>query len=119
MNARPLVSFTTDFGTADPYAGAMKAVLLSRLPGVDVVDITHEVPPQDVLTGAFLFETSLPFFPAGSTHVVVVDPGVGSGRHRLAIASNGSFFVGPNNGCLSAAIPPAARGRRVPGEGYE
>jgi S-adenosylmethionine hydrolase len=113
-----LVSLTTDFGLRDGYVAAMKAVILSRAASAQIVDITHDVDPQDVLEGAFALETAFRHFPAGSVHVAVIDPGVGTARNRLAIASGGTYFIGPDNGCLSASVPDEARGPRAAGDGY-
>jgi S-adenosylmethionine hydrolase len=88
----------------------MKGVVLSLAPGATVVDITHGVPPQDVAAGAVALSQAAPLFPAGTIHVAVVDPGVGSARADLLIESGGCFFVGPDNGVLSLA---SRRPRRV------
>ena len=100
---RPIITLLTDFGSADPYVGMMKGVILAICPAAHVVDITHEVPPQDIRTGAFFLEQSLGYFPRGTIHVAVVDPGVGTSRKPLAVRSEGHLFVGPDNGLLSAA----------------
>ena len=99
-----IVTLTTDFGTRDAYVGAMKGVICSIFPGVRIVDITHEIRPQKVLEAAMLLEAAYPWFPAGTVHVVVVDPGVGSKRRPLAVESDGQIFVGPDNGVLSAPL---------------
>jgi S-adenosylmethionine hydrolase len=99
----PVVTFTTDFGTRDGYAGAMKGVVLSIAPRATLVDITHGVPAQDVAAGAVALAQAAPLFPAGSIHVAVVDPGVGGERADLLVESGGSFFIGPDNGVLSLA----------------
>jgi S-adenosylmethionine hydrolase len=104
-----VVTFTTDFGTADGYVGAMKGVVLTLAPDAQLVDITNEVPPFDVAAGAFALAQAAPLFPPGSIHVAVVDPGVGHARAELIVDAHGSFFVGPDNGVLSLA----ARGPRV------
>ncbi|MPZ47852.1 MAG: hypothetical protein GEU75_00780 [Dehalococcoidia bacterium] len=114
-----IVTLLTDFGLSDTYAGVMKGVILARAPEVNVVDLTHDVPPQAVDEAAFLLDGAWRYFPEGSVHVAVVDPGVGTSRRRLAIFSGGHYFVGPDNGVLSAAIPEAIRGFRRPGEGYD
>lgn len=112
------MTLLTDFGWSDAYAGVMKGVLLSRAPGARIVDLTHDVVPQAVESGAFLLETAWRFFPPGTVHVAVVDPGVGSGRRRLALLVQGQYFVGPDNGVLSAALPDSVRGARRAGEAY-
>lgn len=113
-----IVTLLTDFGQEDAFVGVMKGVILARAAGARIVDLTHNVAPQAVAEGAFLLETAVSYFPAGSVHVVVVDPGVGTARLRLALRAGGSFFVGPDNGVLSPALPEAVRGRRRPGEPY-
>jgi S-adenosylmethionine hydrolase len=104
-----VVTFTTDFGTADGYVGAMKGVVLALCPQATLVDITHEVPPFDVAAGAFALAQAAPLYPPGSIHVAVVDPGVGGERADLLVEAGGAFFIGPDNGVLSLA----ARGPRV------
>jgi S-adenosyl-L-methionine hydrolase (adenosine-forming) len=104
-----VVTFTTDFGTADGYVGAMKGVVLSLAPDALLVDITHDVPAYDVTAGAFALAQAAPWFPAGSIHVAVIDPGVGHARADLVVEAHGALFVGPDNGVLSLA----ARGPRV------
>lgn len=99
-----IITLLTDFGTSDGYAGAMKGAVLSVAPRAVIVDITHEVPPQDVRFGAFTLMTSTETFPAGTIHVAVVDPGVGGVRRALAIRAGGSYFVGPDNGLLTWAL---------------
>jgi S-adenosylmethionine hydrolase len=104
-----VVTFTTDFGTSDGYVGAMKGVVLTLAPDAQLVDITHDVPPFDVAAGAFALAQAASWFPPGSIHVAVVDPGVGHARADLVVEAHGSLFVGPDNGVLSLA----ARGPRV------
>ena len=103
-----IITLTTDFGTADPYAGVMKGVILGINSGATIVDITHEIQPQSILEGAFVIGTSHRFFPTGTVHVVVVDPGVGTSRDALLLATPSAFFLAPDNGVLS----------RVMGEGF-
>jgi S-adenosylmethionine hydrolase len=104
-----IVTFTTDFGTADGYVGAMKGVVLSLAEDATPVDITHDIPRHDIAAGAFALAQAAPLFPAGTVHVAVVDPGVGSARAEIVVEAGGSFFVGPDNGVLALA----ARGPRV------
>lgn len=99
-----IVTLTTDFGTRDAYVGAMKGVLCSILPEVSIVDITHEIRPQKIIEAAYLLSTVYPWFPPGTVHVVVVDPGVGTKRRPLAVSADGQLFVGPDNGVLSAPL---------------
>lgn len=99
-----LITLTTDFGTRDWFVGTMKGVILSILPRATVVDLTHEIPPGDVRAGAFALAAGCRFFPKGTVHVAVVDPGVGSARHAIAVQTARYFFVGPDNGVLSWAL---------------
>ena len=96
-----IITLTTDFGTRDPFVGLMKGVMFQIAPGVRLVDLTHEISPHDVLEGALALEAAVPFFPPGTIHLAVVDPGVGSARRPLAIAAAGQQFVGPDNGLFS------------------
>ena len=100
----PIITLTTDFGLGDGYVAAMKGVILTVNPQATIVDVTHQVPPQDVLHGAYILSTAYSFFPKGSIHVAVVDPGVGSARRAVAVAGAGHYFVGPDNGVLSLAL---------------
>lgn len=104
-----IVSFTSDFGLADPYVGTVKAVMLAACPGLTIVDVTHDVAPQAVVQAAFLTQQSWPFFPDGTVHLVVVDPGVGTARAAVALRTPRGFVVGPDNGVLSAALPDGVR----------
>ena len=97
----PVITLLTDFGTADYYVGAVKGAILSVNPDAVIVDITHEIPAQDVETGAFLLLAAHKTFPRGTIHVVVVDPGVGSTRRPIIVSANDQFFVGPDNGIFS------------------
>jgi S-adenosyl-L-methionine hydrolase (adenosine-forming) len=100
----PIVTLLTDFGTQDPFVGVMKGVMLSICPRARLVDLSHEVPPQSVAGGAFLLKSSIDYFPKGTVHLAVVDPGVGSARRAIVLKSRGCFFVGPDNGLLPAAL---------------
>jgi S-adenosylmethionine hydrolase len=93
-----IVTLLTDFGTADYFVGALKGAVLASNPEAQVVDITHEVPPYDVEAGAFTLRAAFETFPAGTVHVAVVDPGVGSARRAIAVEGRGHTFVGPDNG---------------------
>jgi S-adenosylmethionine hydrolase len=101
---RPIVTLTTDFGTVDGYVGEMKGVIATHAPDAQIVDITHDIPPQDVEHARLTLARIWRRFPAGTIHVVVVDPGVGSARAALAVASDERFLVGPDNGVLSPAL---------------
>ena len=96
-----VITLTTDFGTRDTYVAEMKGVILSITRDVQVVDITHEVAPHDILEGALALEAAAPRFPAGTIHVAVVDPGVGTARRGLAVAARDQLFVGPDNGLFT------------------
>ena len=95
------VTLLTDFGAADYFVGAMKGAILSVNPQARIVDITHEIPPQDIQAGAFTLLAAYRSFPAQTIHVAVVDPGVGSNRRPLLVHGGGYFFVGPDNGIFS------------------
>jgi hypothetical protein len=99
-----IITLTSDFGVRDPFVGIMKGVILGLCPDARLVDLTHEIPPQDVLAGALALEAAVPFFPPGTVHLAVVDPGVGSARRPLAVAARGHLFVGPDNGLLTPAL---------------
>lgn len=98
------ITLTTDFGLRDWFAGTMKAVILRIQPQAAVVDVTHDIPPGDIRAGAFALAASCRYFPRGTTHVAVVDPGVGSARRAIAVQTPDYFFVGPDNGLLSWAL---------------
>jgi len=100
---KPIVTLLTDFGTVDGFVGAIKGVILGHAPSAQVVDLTHEIPPQDIVAGARALQEAVRFFPAGTIHVAVVDPGVGTARRPLLINSGGQLLVGPDNGLLSMA----------------
>jgi S-adenosylmethionine hydrolase len=96
-----LLTFLTDFGTSDYYVAAVKGTVLRLAPATQIVDITHEVPAGDVATGAFLLAASVPWFPEGTVHLAVVDPGVGSRRRILAARTDAGWLVLPDNGLLT------------------
>jgi S-adenosyl-L-methionine hydrolase (adenosine-forming) len=99
-----LITLTTDFGYRDSFAGIMKGVIASINPQAQVIDLTHGVPRQDVMAGALTLRHSFNYFPTGTIHVVVIDPGVGGARRPLLIESAGNYFIGPDNGVLSFAV---------------
>src|SRR5687768_13136661 len=101
---RPIITLLTDFGTADGYVAEMKGVILTRAPEASLVDVTHDVPPQDVECGRLALARYWRRFPPGTVHVAVVDPGVGTARAALAVESDGRWLVGPDNGVLSPAL---------------
>jgi len=101
MAKQRLVTLLTDFGTRDPYVAAMKGVILSRCPQAQVVDISHDIPPQDVLAGAVVLGQTARYFPPGTLHVAVIDPGVGTDRRILAGRFGGQTFLFPDNGVIT------------------
>jgi S-adenosylmethionine hydrolase len=109
--ARPIIALLTDFGTRDHYAGTMKAVVLGICPDSTLVDITHDIPPHDMMTAALELAASYKYFPAGTIFLVVVDPGVGSIRRGIAADTGEYRFVAPDNGVLTAVLreTPARR----------
>jgi S-adenosylmethionine hydrolase len=102
--ARPVIALLTDFGTRDHYAGTMKGVALGICPDATLVDISHDIPAHDILTGALELAAAYRYFPAGTIFLVVVDPGVGSARRGLAAESGDYRFVAPDNGVLTAVL---------------
>ena len=115
-----IVTLLTDFGTADGYVGEVKGALLSRAPGIMVVDIAHDIPAGDVAAGRYVLGRVWRTFPRGTVHLAVVDPGVGSARRALAAEVGGHLFAAPDNGllsdvfaaatprCVTLAVPTAA-----------
>jgi len=104
----PIITLLTDFGTADGYVGVLKGVIANIAPSAKVIDISHGIPPQNIRAAAFLLSESWRYFPAGTIHVAVVDPGVGSTRRGLAAQSGAGHFVGPDNGVLTTAFETGA-----------
>jgi S-adenosylmethionine hydrolase len=105
MTSSPsIITLLTDFGTADSYVAEVKGVLLSRAPGTTLVDVTHELPPGDIRAAAYILGRTWNRFPAGTVHLVIVDPGVGSTRVALALSAQGHRFVGPDNGVFTPVL---------------
>jgi S-adenosylmethionine hydrolase len=102
-----IITLLTDFGTQDEYVGLMKGVILSVDPAATVVDVTHQIDRHDIIQAAFVIQSSYGYFPRGSVHVTVVDPGVGTERGILAVDARGHFFVAPDNGVLSLVMSEA------------
>ena len=100
---RRIVTFLTDFGTQDHYVASMKGVILGINPWCTLIDISHEVSPHDMREGALTLANAYPYFPKGTIHLAVVDPGVGSARKPILLVTKNYFFVGPDNGLLSLA----------------
>jgi len=98
---RPVITLTTDFGLSDHYAGTMKGVILGICPEAQIVDISHEVDQYGIIEGAFLVAQAYRYFPRGTVHVVVIDPGVGTSRRPILVEAAGQRFVAPDNGVLS------------------
>src|SRR6266550_5045972 len=94
----------TDFGLCDNYVGVLKGVIINITPQAYLIDITHNIPPQDIAAGAWVLGTSYRYFPPGTIYVCVVDPGVGSVRRPIAVCAGDWFFVGPDNGLLSYVL---------------
>jgi len=100
----PTVAMLTDFGLQDIYVGVMKGVVLGIAPQARVVDVTHDVPAHDVRAAGFQLACAAPYFPVGTVHLVVVDPGVGSDRRVLAVQTGRALYVAPDNGVLTSAL---------------
>jgi hypothetical protein len=98
---RPLIALITDFGTKDHYVGVMKGVMKHYCPDAEFIDITHNIPPQDVRAAAYTIAMNYKYFPQGTTFLVIVDPGVGTQRTPIAVATDHYTFVAPDNGVLS------------------
>jgi S-adenosylmethionine hydrolase len=101
MERPPVITMTTDFGQYDGYVGTMKGVIHTLLPDAKVVDISHEVAPQQINEGAFILYRAYRYFPAGAVHIAVVDPGVGSSRRPIVLTTRHGTFVGPDNGIFT------------------
>src|SRR5947209_5244126 len=105
----PIVTLTTDFGTNDHFVGAVKGVILDIVPEAAIVDITHAIQAYDVLDGAIAISQTYTYFPTGTVHMVVVDPGVGTTRRPIIASSDGYHFVAPDNGVLSMVFAKEER----------
>lgn len=99
-----IVTLTTDFGTEDAYVPAMKGTMLSIAPQSRLVDVTHQIDPQDVMESAFVLRAAQPFFPDGTVHLLVVDPGVGTERRAVALRHDDHWYVGPDNGVFPLVL---------------
>lgn len=104
MQKTSLVTLLTDFGQSDVYVGVMQGVIASINPHIQVISLTHQIPPQDVAAGRFCLMNAYPYFPPDTVHIGVVDPGVGSRRRAIALQLDGGFLVGPDNGLFSGVI---------------
>ena len=105
----PIITLTTDFGLTDPYVGQVKGVLLSLCPEARLVDLSHQIPAQDLRRAAVILSTSAVHFPAGTIHLAVVDPGVGTARRAVIVQADGRTFIAPDNGLLTNIIKTAAK----------
>ena len=119
-NRLPTITLLTDFGQVDHYLGVMKGVILGICPEAQIVDISHEVTPFAVAEGAFTLGQAWKYFPAGTVHVAVVDPGVGSARRPIVVEAGGHFFVGPDNGIFDFvySAEPGCRVREITASQY-
>ncbi len=104
-----LIAILTDFGWRDGYAGILKGVIWNISPGVQISDLTHEVAPQDILQGALTLGRAVPYFPAGTIFLAVVDPGVGTHRRPIAARFGENFYVAPDNGLITMPMDEAVR----------
>jgi S-adenosylmethionine hydrolase len=109
-----IVTLITDFGFLGEYVGAMKGTILKVNPRCQVVDVTHQIEPQDVLRAAWILKNTYPYYPTGTVHLVVVDPGVGTRRRPVVLRKKGHLFVGPDNGVFTFVLSDPGRT-----EGYE
>jgi hypothetical protein len=100
----PIVTFTSDFGLEDWFVGVVHGVIHEICPAAHVADLTHAIPAGDLARAAFVLEAACPDFPAGTIHLVVVDPGVGTARRAIGVRARGQLFVGPDNGVLEWAL---------------
>ena len=119
-SAIPLITLLTDFGTADTFVGSMKGAILGINPEARIVDLTHEVPVHNIRSGAYLLQTATRYFPPGTIHVAVVDPGVGSARRPLLVSTSTQHFLAPDNGLLSYVLAeePDAEIRELTSQKY-
>ncbi len=104
MKKRPIVTLLTDFGTKDSYVGIMKGIISGINPDANIIDLCHEIGPQDIFEGAYILHSSYKFFPEGTIHVAVVDPGVGTKRKIICAKIRDYLFLVPDNGILSLVL---------------
>ena len=104
MPNEPIVTLLTDFGLSDPFVGVMKGVVLARSGGSALVDLTHDIEPGRIADAAFWLAQAYPWFPAGTVHLAVVDPGVGTAREALVVRAAGHLFVAPDNGLFEVVL---------------
>lgn len=104
VDCHPIITLTTDYGAESGYVASVKGIILGINPGVNIVDICHHIRPQDILQAAFIISTVYQYFPHGTAHIIVVDPGVGSYRKSLLLEMEGFYFIAPDNGTLSYVL---------------
>lgn len=104
MPENRIITLLTDFGRSDVYVGVIKGVIAQINPTLSVIDLTHEIPPQNIAAASFNLMNAFPYFPDETVHIAVVDPGVGSQRRGIAVQLNGGFLVGPDNGLFSGIL---------------
>ena len=112
----PAITLTTDFGLTDHFVGTMKGVIHGIAPRATVIDLCHMITPFEILEGGFVISQAYRYFPKGTIHVVVVDPGVGTSRRPILLEAAGQYFVGPDNGAFTLlyATEPKQRSARSP-----
>lgn len=110
MLAEPIITLTTDFGLKDPFVGLMKGVILGINPRTRIIDITHSIQRHDVYEASQVLSMSYKYFPPTTIHIAVVDPGVGSNRRPLLVATDNFYFIGPDNGMFSPVYEDAVSG---------
>ena len=113
-----IITLTTDFGMRDSYVGTMKGIILGITPEACLVDITHDIESHDIAEGAFALASSFRYFPPGTVHLGVVDPGVGSDRRPIAASDGRHFFVGPDNGLFSSCLDDNAAVHQITNDAY-
>ena len=106
-----IITLTSDFGNKDSFAATMKGVILRINPQAQIVDLSHEISPQDVWEAAFTLKTAYEYFPKGTVHLAIVDPGVGTGRRPIVVVTDNYYFVGPDNGLFSLVYKESERFR--------
>jgi len=114
----PVITLTTDFGLADPFVGIMKGVILNILPSARLVDVTHQIEPQNILQAALVLKAAHAYFPKNTVHLVVVDPGVGGERRPIAVKTGTAVFVAPDNGILTSVLCRRAQAYELTNKKY-
>lgn len=118
MSKAPLIALLTDFGMIDPFAGVLKAVISNISPGIPIVDLTHAIPPGEIMRAAVYLWQSRAYFPEGTIFVCVVDPGVGSARRGIILDSSGQTFIGPDNGLFTFVMTPSDKAWEIKNQEY-